>query len=64
MKLLQLLENMAPQFPTTKEEVENILNNYDIKNYTINNDLSVDVNGKVDLSMKQLDALPVNFQFR
>ena len=58
MKLKQLCES---QFPTSKEEVEEILEAYYIKNYTINDDLTVDVDGNVELSKKRLKALPVKF---
>jgi hypothetical protein len=55
MKLKQLFES------TSKQEVESILKKYKITNYTINDDLSVDVDGDVDLSHKMLSSIPVNF---
>lgn len=61
MKLLQLLENTSPQFPTTKREVENILKRRRFQNYTINDDLTVDVDGDVNLVKKNLHFLPVKF---
>ena len=66
MKLLQLLENTAPQFPlpqfpTSKEEVETVLKKYKIANYAINPDLTVDVNGDVNLNHEHLDFLPIKF---
>ena len=58
MKLIQLFES---KFPTSKEEVEAICKKYKIENYTINDDLSIDVNGDVDLHYRYLDFLPVKF---
>jgi len=46
---------------TTKEEVEEILMSFDIENYNINDDLTVDVNGNVDLSDKRLTRIPITF---
>jgi hypothetical protein len=59
MKLKQLFENT--RFPSSKEEVESILNKYKITNYTINDDLTVDVDGGVDLYGKSLTVIPVQF---
>jgi hypothetical protein len=61
MKLKQLFENTNPQFPTSKEEVEAILKKYRIKNYTINNNLIVDVDGDVNLSSYWLSFIPIKF---
>ena len=49
------------ELPTTKEEVIKRLKALKIKNYTINDDLSVDVNGNVELYNKRLKAIPVQF---
>ena len=57
MKLKQLFESM----PTSKQEVEAILNRYDITNYIINNDLSVDVDGDVNLYNQNLTNIPAKF---
>jgi len=46
---------------TTKEEVEEILMFFDIEDYNINDDLTVDVNGNVDLSDKRLTRIPITF---
>jgi len=35
---------------------------YQIENYTINNDGSIDVNGDVDISFKDLERIPINFR--
>ena len=61
MKLLQLLENLNFQFPTTREGVEAVISEYGISNYTINNDLSVDVDGSVYLHDLKLNFIPVQF---
>lgn len=44
-----------------KEEIDLICQEYDIKNYTINNDGSIDVDGDVDLYRKRLTELPLKF---
>jgi hypothetical protein len=51
-----LLENI--QF---KEKIKILLNKYHIKNYTINDDDSVDIDGDVDLSDMSLIELPFKF---
>ena len=43
-------------------QIEFILNGWNIKDYTINEDGSVDVNGDVDLSFENLDYLPIRFR--
>ncbi len=45
----------------TKEEVKKILDDLSIKNYIINDDLTVDVNGHVNLRNKNLISIPVKF---
>jgi hypothetical protein len=42
-------------------QIDQICKEYGIKNYTINPDESVDVDGDVNLSYKKLDKLPVRF---
>lgn len=44
-----------------KEDIINWLTDYGIKNYRINDNLTVDVDGDVDLSNKNLTHLPVQF---
>ena len=61
MKLKQLFES---QFPASREEVEAICKKYKIENYTINDDLSIDVDGNVNLSKKGLRKLPLKFRFK
>ena len=48
-------------FPKTKEEVEEILKKLGINGYKINADLTVDVEGNVDINRKGLTKLPVKF---
>lgn len=49
------------QFFSTREETVKWLDEYSVKNYTINDDFSVDVNGDVDLSSKGLIDIPIKF---
>jgi len=44
-----------------KQEIENWLNEMGVRNFTINDDLTVDVNGNVDISYKYLTEIPVQF---
>jgi hypothetical protein len=46
-----------------KARIENWLNEYNIINYTINNDLTIDVNGVVYLSTYKEEQLPEYIQF-
>ena len=45
----------------TKEQIKQWLDLMDIKNYVINKDLTVDIEGNADLSYKNLKELPVQF---
>ena len=45
----------------TKEEIHRICKEYDIKNYTINPDGSIDVDGDVELGVYKLDKIPLKF---
>ncbi|MCK9472061.1 MAG: hypothetical protein M0Q88_09960, partial [Bacilli bacterium] len=47
---------------TKTSEIEAICNEYNIENYIINEDGSIDVDGDVDLYNKNLKALPLNFR--
>ena len=58
-KLFESVHN--DQFFKTYEETKNWLDNFYVKNYTINKDLTVDVNGEVSLSFNDLDFIPVQF---
>ena len=46
---------------STRAEVENWLISMNVKNYIINEDLTVDVNGNVDLSEKNINKIPIQF---
>ena len=48
-------------FPTSKEEIDLLCKKFNIKNYSINSDLSIDVQGNVDLSGLNLKSLPLKF---
>lgn len=43
------------------QKIHNICKKYDIENYSINSDGSIDVDGDVDLSYKNLDRIPIKF---
>ncbi|MCK9472063.1 MAG: hypothetical protein M0Q88_09970 [Bacilli bacterium] len=47
---------------TNTSEIEAICEKYNITNYTINEDGSIDVDGKVDLYDKKLKVLPLKFR--
>ncbi len=42
-------------------DIDNICNEYRIRNYNINPDGSIDVNGDVDISELALDEIPLKF---
>ena len=44
-----------------EQEIHDICKKYKIKNYTINLDGSIDVEGNVNLSNRELDKLPLKF---
>jgi hypothetical protein len=56
MKYLKLFENF------NKSDIDSICRKYDITNYTINEDGSIDVDGYVNLSHKKLTELPLKFR--
>ena len=45
----------------TEQEILNICKEYNITNYSINPDGSIDVNGNVDLSYMELTEIPLKF---
>jgi hypothetical protein len=45
----------------SNSQIDTICEKYNIKNYTINSDNSVDVDGDVDLYNKRLESIPLNF---
>jgi hypothetical protein len=56
MKYLKLYENHK-----NEEDVHRLCKEYNIKKYTINDDLSIDVDGEVYLWFSDLTKLPLNF---
>ena len=48
-------------FPTSKEEIDLLCKKYGIVNYSINSDLSIDVQGGVYLNNLTLKSLPLRF---
>ena len=46
----------------TREEIEGWLDSHKVRHYTINEDLSIDVNGSVDLNKVGLKEIPVRFR--
>ena len=46
-----------------RNEIEKWLKEYDIKNYTINDDFTIDVNGEVCVGQKNLIEFPDYIQF-
>ena len=63
IKPYKIFESNGPNFPTTREEVIEVCNRYEIENYTINDDLSIDVEGHVNLAYKNLEYLPLRFNY-
>ena len=57
LKSYKIFENIQ-----TDEEIHGLCRKYEISNYTINEDKSVDVDGDVDLYNKGLSKLPLNFR--
>jgi len=63
IKPYKIFENKSPNFPTTREEVIQVCEKYEIENYTINDDLSIGVDGSVYLEKKNLEYLPLRFNY-
>jgi hypothetical protein len=63
IKPYKIFESTSPNFPTTREGVIEVCRKYKIENYTINDDLSIDVNGDVELDSKNLKYLPLKFNY-
>jgi hypothetical protein len=63
IKPYKIFESASPNFPTTREGVIEVCRKYKIENYTINDDLSIDVNGDVELDSKNLEYLPLKFNY-
>jgi hypothetical protein len=54
LKKFKIFENL--------KDIHDICKEYRITNYTINDDLSIDVNGDVDLDLQRLAKLPLKFR--
>jgi len=63
IKHYKIFESNEPNFPTTREGVIEACERYEIKNYTINDDLSIDVDGSIGLYNKNLEHLPLKFNY-
>jgi len=63
IKPYRIFESVSPNFPTTRDEVIEVCRKYKIENYTINDDLSIDVDGEVYLQEKDLKHLPLKFNY-
>lgn len=61
LKGYKIFESDTNQFFKTKEETKKWLDDLGIKNYTINDNLSVDVDGDIKLIYRELDHIPVQF---
>ena len=60
LKRYKLFESITQQ---ERSRIQSVCQKYGIRNYTINDDGSIDVNGNVDLRNKQLTKLPLKFGF-
>jgi hypothetical protein len=63
IKPYKIFESASLNFPTTREEVIEVCNKYGIDNYTINDDLSIDVDDGFDLGGEDLEYLPLKFNY-
>jgi len=63
IKHYKIFESTSPNFPSTKEGVIEVCEKYEIENYIINDDLSIDVDGDVELDSKNLKYLPLKFNY-
>jgi hypothetical protein len=63
IKPYKIFENNSPNFPTTRDGVIQVCKRYGIEDYTINDNLSIDVDGDVRLDSKNLEYLPLRFNY-
>jgi len=63
IKPYKIFENKSPNFPTTRDGVIEACEQYGIEDYTINDDLSIDVNGSVHFDRVNLGYLPIRFNY-
>jgi hypothetical protein len=63
----EIVKENVNQFFTTRRDVENYVRKLRIRDYTINNDLTVDVDGDVDIGKNRLnfeiEKLPIKFGY-
>ena len=57
-----MLYNYKQFINESRQDIDSICQKYGIKNYTINEDGSIDVDGDVDLSNRKLIELPLKFR--
>ena len=62
IKGYKIFESNNDQFFKTKEEIEDWLKKMNIKQYTINRNLTVDVYDNVNISQKELKYIPIQFR--
>jgi len=63
IKPYKIFESNSPNFPTTKAEVIEVCEKYGINNYTINDDLSIDVHHHINLGYVVSEYLPIKFNY-
>jgi hypothetical protein len=63
IKPYKIFESTSPNFPTTRDGVIQVCKRYGIEDYTINDDLSIDVDGDVYFIQKGLKYLPLKFNY-
>jgi hypothetical protein len=63
IKPYKIFESTSPNFPTTREVVVEVCEKYEIENYIINDGLSIDVDGDVELYRQRLEYLPLKFNY-
>ena len=56
-----LVESQGTQFLSDEASIREWLDKYDVKNYSINGDMTVSVNGPLALDNKGLEEIPVKF---
>jgi hypothetical protein len=63
IKPYKIFESNVSNFPTTRKEVIQVCEKCEIENYTINDDLSIDIDGNVNLYYRRLEYLPLKFNY-
>lgn len=61
MKHLKLFENFKELYKENYSKIKELCGEYGIKDYIINNDLTIDVDGDVDLRNLNITEIPLNF---